>query len=69
MRLAATKDTLMARFIRACRRFIADESSPAAVEYAVMLALIAVLLVVGARTIGNETKDVLEDMAKIITNF
>ena len=56
----------MPRFIQACRRFFADESSPAAVEYAVLIALIAVVVMVGGRTLGNETKDVLEEVAEVV---
>ena len=66
MRRTATRDHLMSRFIRAIHRFIADESSPTAVEYAVLIALIAVVIVVGARTMGNETKDVFEDLADFL---
>ena len=66
-RRTATRDNFMTRFIRAIHRFIFDESSPAAVEYAVLIALIAVVIVVGARTMGNETKDVFEDLADFLT--
>lgn len=66
MRRPATRDHLMSRFIQAIHRFCFDESSPAAVEYAVLIALIAVVIVVGARTMGNETKDVFEDLADFL---
>ncbi|MCH8042666.1 MAG: Flp family type IVb pilin [Planctomycetes bacterium] len=56
----------MSRFIQAIHRFFFDESSPAAVEYALLIALIAVVIVVGARTMGNETKDVFEDLADFL---
>ena len=66
MRRTATRDHLMSRFIQAIHRFFFDESSPAAVEYALLIALIAVVIVVGARTMGNETKDVFEDLANFL---
>ena len=66
MRRAIQRDTLISRFIQACRRFFADESAVASVEYAVLIALIAVVVMVGARTLGHEVKDVFEDMAEIV---
>lgn len=63
---SATRNHLMSRFIQAIHRFFFDESSPAAVEYALLIALIAVVIVVGARTMGNETKDVFEDLADFL---
>ena len=56
----------MSRFIRACRRFVSDESSPTSVEYAVMIALIAVVVMVGAVTLGNEIQDVFKATAKVV---
>ena len=36
------------------RRFLADESGPTAVEYAVMLALILMSVIVGVSTVGSQ---------------
>lgn len=38
----------------ALRRFLADESGPTAVEYAVMLALILISVMVGIGTFGSQ---------------
>lgn len=36
------------------RRFLADESGPTAVEYAVMLALILMSVIIGVSTFGSQ---------------
>jgi len=42
----------MAKWFSAARRFVADESGPTAVEYAVMLALIIVVCITAVTTLG-----------------
>ncbi len=46
------------------RRFLTDDAGPAAIEYAVMLALIAVICMASVRTIGRRTKTTFNTVAK-----
>ena len=65
-RRAPVRETEMRRIIQAIRKFLADESSPAAVEYAVMIALVGVVVIVGARSLGRETRGVLKAVADVV---
>ena len=48
------------------RRFFTDEDAPASVEYAVMIALIAVVVIVGAQALGVNIRQVIVNVAKDI---
>ncbi|MCH8042667.1 MAG: Flp family type IVb pilin [Planctomycetes bacterium] len=58
----------MSRFIGALRRFIADESSPTAVEYGVMVALMAAVVVVGIGALGVQTGILWNNLATTIVS-
>jgi pilus assembly protein Flp/PilA len=45
-----------------------DEEAPAAVEYALLVALIAVLIIVGARTLGTTVNGKLNTVAGNVAN-
>ena len=51
----------MSRFVKAVRQFFSREDGPASVEYAVMIALIAVVVMVGARAMGTSVSDVFHE--------
>ena len=59
----------MSRFAKAIHKFFSDEDGPSAVEYGLMIALIAAIVIFGARTMGNETKDVFENIAEKLEDF
>ena len=45
-----------------------DEEAPAAVEYALLVALIAVAIIVGARTLGTNVNSKLSNVATNVAN-
>jgi pilus assembly protein Flp/PilA len=45
------------------QRFLADESGPTAVEYAVMLALIVVVCIAAITTLGNNANSTFSNVA------
>lgn len=45
----------MRQFLKGIQSFLADESGPTAVEYAVMLAIIVVVSLVAIQTFGTRT--------------
>lgn len=47
-------------------RFIKDEDGVTSVEYAVMVALIAAVVIVGARVLGNNTNNQFSSVASVI---
>ncbi len=47
----------MSYFLKKLRHFLADESGPTAVEYAVMIMLIFLAVIVVVQTIGRELND------------
>ncbi len=53
----------MAILSRALRRFLADESGPTAVEYAVMLALIIVVCIASITTLGTNANSTFGNVA------
>ncbi|HEY2759099.1 MAG TPA: Flp family type IVb pilin [Pirellulales bacterium] len=53
----------MIRFVRAVRRFFRSEDGPAAVEYAVMLALVITVCISAISTIGANTKKAFNSVA------
>jgi pilus assembly protein Flp/PilA len=44
--------------MRALLQFLREEDGPTAVEYAVMLALILMTLIVAVKTVGNKTSGI-----------
>ena len=54
----------MQRYIQRIRRFFGKADGPTAVEYAVMLALIMLTAVSGARTMGCSVNNTLNETAE-----
>lgn len=50
------------------RRFIADESGPTAVEYAVLLALILISVIGGVTAFGGASADMWDNNVTTISN-
>ncbi len=44
------------RSLKKYRRFLADESGPTAVEYAIMLAMILMVVFAAVKSVGSATK-------------
>jgi len=53
----------MSKWIAVTRRFLADESGPTAVEYAVMLALIIVVCIAAITTLGTNAASTYSNVA------
>jgi pilus assembly protein Flp/PilA len=49
--------------LESLKRFLADESGPTAVEYAVMLALIIVVCITAITTLGNNANSTFSNVA------
>jgi len=45
----------MSQFAVAVKRFVKEEDAPTMVEYGLMVAVIAIVVVVGAAVVGNNT--------------
>ena len=58
----------MKKFMSKVESFMKDESGPTAVEYAVMLALIIVVCIVGAGAVGTAANDRFQGVADTISN-
>ena len=56
----------MSTFIKRIRGFIKSEDGPTAVEYAVMVALIAVAIIVGVRTLGTNMNNTFDGIATTV---
>jgi len=54
---------MLGRFTKRVVAFLKKEDGPTAVEYAVMLALILVVLIVAVATIGSETSDMYNNLS------
>ena len=54
---------MLGRFVRGAVRFLKEESGPTAVEYAVMLALILVVVLAAVAAIGSDTNEMMADIA------
>jgi len=54
---------MFGRFVRAAVTFIQKEDGPTAVEYAVMLALILVVIFAAVANIGTTTSDMYNDLS------
>ncbi len=53
----------MSHCLTSLYKFIADESGPTAVEYAVMLALIIVVCITAITTLGNNANNTFNNVA------
>jgi pilus assembly protein Flp/PilA len=53
----------MSKLLAGVRRFVADESGPTAVEYAVMLALIVVVCITAITTLGSNAANVFNNVS------
>jgi pilus assembly protein Flp/PilA len=53
----------MNTLLQKTKRFLADESGPTAVEYAVMLALIVIVCLVSIRSIGTNARTTFTSVA------
>jgi len=53
----------MSKLLTSMQRFLADESGPTAVEYAVMLALIVVVCITAITTLGNNANSTFSNVA------
>ncbi len=58
----------MRTFSNAVMNFLADESGPTAVEYAVMLALIIVVCVVAIKTLGSASSNTFSKVGSTINS-
>ena len=53
----------MSRWLHAAKDFLADESGPTAVEYAVMLALIIVVCITAVTTLGSNASSTFSNVS------
>lgn len=56
----------MAKFLVAVKNFLNEEDAPTAVEYGVMVALIAAIVIGGAQALGVNTAAVFQNVAATI---
>lgn len=56
----------MAKLIAAVKKFFREEDAPTAVEYGVMVALIAAVVIGGATALGANTEAVFQSVATTI---
>jgi pilus assembly protein Flp/PilA len=53
---------MLGRFVHSVLAFLQEESGPTAVEYAVMLALILVVIIAAVANIGGTTSDMYNNL-------
>jgi pilus assembly protein Flp/PilA len=56
----------MVKFVTVVKNFLREEDAPTAVEYGVMVALIAAVVIGGATLLGQNTDAVFNNVAGII---
>ena len=56
----------MQQIIKYCRRFLCSEEGPAAVEYAVVLAMILLICIGAVKSVGSAVKGSLENTANLV---
>ena len=66
MAVEFSKGRFMSYFLKKLRRFLNDESGPTAVEYAVMIMLIFLAVIVVVQTIGRALNDSFSGSSKSI---
>lgn len=57
----------MKKLVNGVRRFLRDEEGATAVEYALMVALIAVVIILAVTAIGTGARDKFEEVASAIS--
>ena len=57
----------MSTFATAVRRFVRDETGASMAEYALLIAVIALVAVAGAKTLGNSLSNKMSSAATTIT--
>lgn len=55
-------------FISRIRQFLLDEEGAVAIEYALLAALIAVVIAISAKTLGENIAQLFSDIADCMTN-
>lgn len=65
---ASQSESTVAAMFRRLKQLLVDESGPTAVEYAVMLALIAAAVVVSVNTMSQATADSFDNSAAQIAS-
>jgi len=58
----------MKKLVNGVRRFLRDEEGATAVEYALMVALIAVVIIAAVTLIGTGARDKFQEVADAIKN-
>lgn len=58
----------MEKFVLATRRFMRDEEGVTAIEYGLIAALIAVVIIAGASTLGGNLNTLFNDIANCLAN-
>ena len=58
----------MEKFVLATRRFMRDEEGVTAIEYGLIAALIAVVIIAGASTLGGNLNTLFSDIAGCLSN-
>ncbi len=58
----------MSKFTSVVRRFVRDEAGATMAEYALLIAVIALVAVAGAKTLGNNLRDKFTAVGGNITN-
>lgn len=53
----------MEKFVLATRRFMRDEEGVTAIEYGLIAALIAIVIIAAVGAVGTSLKDVFQDIA------
>lgn len=53
----------MTKFVASAKKFIKSEDAPTMVEYGLLVALIAVVAAVGAKTLGTNTSSLFTSVA------
>ena len=56
----------MSKLIAGIKNFFRREEGPTMVEYALLIALIAIVVAVGAAVLGEDLKELFEDVAELI---
>jgi len=58
----------MEKLVLATRRFLRDEEGATAVEYGIMVSLIAVVIIAAVAVIGDKIEDAFQKVANCVTN-
>jgi len=58
----------MSKFVLATRRFLRDEEGVTAIEYGLIAALIAVVIIAGAAAVGTNLNTLFENISNCLEN-